>query len=512
MARLEVKTHDQIMVIRSQAFCCEFQDVGKNRKALFAFFRAFYSPETGKPLFTYQRLANAFGYRARQNVENFVSEFHASGDDFKKYLSSHNAKHDSCVPLIEAQLLESPFLGLHQHYQAFRETHPEQRLSEKTFRQYVTAIDVVKLLKRVRQLVLKDTQKLDVRRYLQEVLEVEELQHAKKKEIVACFPEVQASSSISKRTDSIEVSGACLQKKLLVVVLYVCCVPQDMLALLCGVGKTSIHNWIYGLCGEELEWRILGEIICWSGQVGFDEKWVTIKGQWYFVLCAVDALSGFPLLIDLYPTLDWQNWTIFFKRFKALYGVPKLITSDGSQSLAIARALVFKGVRYQLCKFHKLKNLMKRLRRHIRHPKLFIRCVRLAKHMFTNDSVSSRKHAAKTLQKLAGPQVSAYIDEHILRCWRKLTRSLTNNASERFNRKIKTCFSGRYGIPSPESAHVLLRGLWLKELMVNGQKHLDATSELTSVDLSRICQEHLDTSKILHFFHDTDPSQIEKCA
>jgi hypothetical protein len=35
MARLEVKTHDQIMVIRSQAFCCEFQDVGKNRKALF---------------------------------------------------------------------------------------------------------------------------------------------------------------------------------------------------------------------------------------------------------------------------------------------------------------------------------------------------------------------------------------------------------------------------------------------------------------------------------------------
>jgi len=35
---------------------------------------------------------------------------------------------------------------------------------------------------------------------------------------------------------------------------------------------------------------------------------------------------------------------------------------------------------------------------------------------------------------------------------------------------------------------------------------------LTSIDLSRICQEHLDTGKILHFFHDDEPSQVEKAA
>ena len=155
---------------------------------------------------------------------------------------------------------------------------------------------------------------------------------------------------------------------------------------------------------------------------------------------------------------------------------------------------------------------MKRLRQHIHNPKRFRRCVRLAKHMFSNMSVSSRKHAAKTLQKLAGNQVSSYIDGHILKYWRKLTMSLTNNASERFNRKIEKCFSGRYGIPSPESAKVLLRGLWLKELLLNGHQHLAATSELTSIDVSSICQEHLDTSKILHFFHDHDLSRIEKMA
>jgi hypothetical protein len=248
------------------------------------------------------------------------------------------------------------------------------------------------------------------------------------------------------------------------------------------------------------------------GKVSFDEKWVKIAGQWWFVLSAVDAVSGFPLLIALYPTCDAVSWTCFFRRFNAIYGVPTLIQCDGSKALAAAREVVFSGVRYQLCKFHKLKNLMKRLRTHITDPKRFTRCVRLAKHMFTNTSVSSRKAAAKRLQKLAGPEVSAYIEAHIVSPWRKLTLSLTTNASERFNRKIEKCVSARYGIPSEESAKVVLRSLWLKELLLNGQQHLDATPQFQSLDLSRMCQEHVDTGNILHFFHDSDPSQLEKYA
>jgi hypothetical protein len=59
---------------------------------------------------------------------------------------------------------------------------------------------------------------------------------------------------------------------------------------------------------------------------------------------------------------------------------------------------------------------------------------------------------------------------------------------------------------------VLLRGLWLKELLLNGHHHLSQTSELASMNLSRICQEHLDSGKILHFFHDYEASQAKKLA
>jgi transposase-like protein len=376
----------------------------------------------------------------------------------------------------------------------------------------VKDIDGGKILQKVRQMVSKTELGVDVQRYLQELLALKEVSAVTRKEIVEVFPAVNTSASEAPRGHGVSLHHSAVSRKFLVVLLYVYNVPQEVLALLFGVGKTSIHTWIYQICSEEVEWQILREIVCWSGQVSVDEKWVKIKGQWYFVLCAVDSVSGFPLLIDLYPTLDSVSWTLFFKRFHALYGRPTLIQSDGSRALAAARERVFAGVRYQLCKFHKLRNLRKRLRQHIHDPKLLKRCTRLARHIFSNTWVSSRKQAAKTLQDQAGQEVSDYLEAHILSVWRHLTQSLTNNAAERFNRKIEKCLSGRYGFASPTSVDVLLRGLWLKELVVNGRKHLAATSPMMELDLTQICQESLDTGKILHNFDDYALSRTENLA
>ena len=210
MAHLEVEIHDKTMVIRSQAFCCNFPDVGKNKKAVLVFLRALCSPGTGKALFTYQCLADAFGDAARQNVS----------------------------------------------------------------------------------------------RYLKELLALPTVSAAKKKEIVEVFPDVQAEKQRPSIKKAIEVSTPAAQKKLLVVLLYICNVSQDMLLLLFGVGKTSIHNAMYAVCSEELEWQILRAIVCWSGTVSVDEKWLWIDERWHFALCAVDSVTGVPLLMTVSPTLD----------------------------------------------------------------------------------------------------------------------------------------------------------------------------------------------------------------
>ncbi len=492
----------------------ELKDTPSNRKTLSVIARKLTCVESGKSVFTYQAIADNLGYGARQNINNFYREFEACGEDFQQFSLRRNRLKEESFALIEAQILDAPFLPVHDQYLSFTRQYPRLSMSEPTFRDSVNDIESAKIVKRCRQLVSESGEKVsvDAHRSLKELLQTARFPAAKTKEIVALFPEAQTDKSVSSWAKPIDVSRPATEKKFIVLLLYACNVSQDILASLFGVGKTSVHNWMYAVGSEDLTWLILSAITCWSGKVSFDEKWIRIDGSWHFVLCAVDMVTGFPLLIELYPTLDETSWTLFFLHFKRLYGMPQLIVSDGSISLAAARKQIFKHVRFQLCKFHKLKNLMKRIRLHVHDAKTRLRCVRLAKHIFSNSCVSSRKHAAKTLQTLAGKQVSSYIDAHILVCWRKLSMSLTNNAAERFNRKINTCFFGRYGIPSVKSAEVLLRGLWLKELLLNGQKHSDATSELRSMDLSGICQEHLDTSKILHFFNEYSTTQTKKLA
>jgi transposase-like protein len=511
MAHLEVEIKDKIIHIRSQVFCAQFHDSDENQKALFVFLRSLSSPETGKALFTHQQIADAFGKKDRRDIDNFVRDFRKRDGDFLTYLCRKNTKKERLFPVIERQILDAPLLPPAEHYRMFCESFPHERLCEQSFRRYVNDISVTKVLKRVRRLGFNKAQSLDARRYLQELIDLPSLSRVKRKEVVECFADVEPlSTSQARRKQGERLTDTGPEAKLLSVVLYACGLSQKMLGLLFGVGKTSIHNWIYNICTEELEWQIMRDIARWSGQVSFDEKWVKINGVWHFVLCAVDSVSGFPLLMDLSPRLDTVSWTLFFKRFKALYGVPKLILSDGSQALAAARKKVFSAVRYQLCKFHKLKNLMKHLRQSIEDPKLLKRCKRLAQQIFSNTWVSSRKAAAQTLRKLAGEPISSYVDEHILSCWRSLTMSVTSNVSERFNRKIARSVSARYGIPSAESARVILRSLWLKDVLLKGQQHVEATSEMRTIDVSRICQERIEKDNILHFFHAYCPSLTEK--
>ena len=77
MAYLEVKFHEDRFEIIRQVFCCEIHDTWENRKVWFVILRSLCSPKTGKPFFSYQRIADEFGYKARQNINNYVREYEA---------------------------------------------------------------------------------------------------------------------------------------------------------------------------------------------------------------------------------------------------------------------------------------------------------------------------------------------------------------------------------------------------------------------------------------------------
>lgn len=491
-----LKKVDNKIRLSIDKYYIELSNSVSNEKALMIISRELRKEESNKRILTFQDISEGLGHDSRQYSNNFYREFENRDKDMLSFLERKNSLKESSFKIIEQQVLESPFLDLCEQYDCFVISNPSISMSEPTFRKYISDIDSCKLLKRFHHLVSHEKIYPNASFYLKEIIEESEINPAKKKEIVSVFPEVKTPEK--KIDKSIDLSLTVIQKYILAVFLYACGLSQEIISILFGVSKSTVHNWIYRICTDTLEEQILDYIKYWSGQVSFDEKWVWINDRWWFVLSAVDTLTGFPLLMGLYPNLDSISWSIFFKKFKTIYGKPKLITSDGCKKILLAKTLIFPTVRHQLCKFHKLKNLLKKIFQHIPDEELRNSCFKLAKNIFSNKYVSSRKLAAKTL-KDKEPKLADYVQKHILNCWRKLTLNLTNNSSERFNRKIEKTFSVRYGISNPESANVLIRALWLKEVLMNGQKHLENTAQINSINIQKICQEHLKFDNILHF-------------
>jgi transposase-like protein len=96
MADLEVKFHENRFEIISQVFCCEIHDTWENRKVWFVILRSLCSPATGKPFFSYQRIADAFAYQARQNINNYIREYAECDENLFDYLR-HKRKVDPVV-------------------------------------------------------------------------------------------------------------------------------------------------------------------------------------------------------------------------------------------------------------------------------------------------------------------------------------------------------------------------------------------------------------------------------
>ena len=103
MAYLTVRSQDGMYHISSQEFCLQFPDTEKNTRVLWLLLRAFHDPDTGKPVFTHEQIAKAFGYKHRQNIQNFEHEFNKCGKDLLAWRKSQTE---------EGKKFDAPWAGL----------------------------------------------------------------------------------------------------------------------------------------------------------------------------------------------------------------------------------------------------------------------------------------------------------------------------------------------------------------------------------------------------------------
>jgi len=440
----------------------------------------------GKQVFSTKQVSVALGYSPTwgYNKWNYMNVLEL---DFKLFFKTANKLEDNISCLVKSYVHNYPLLSPTILYEGFNDLHPTVGLSFHQFNQYVNALDTRPLLSLLRSQLQKGKLNLQLSCCLE--LLVTELSYSSTHGAKYIKDLASLSGIVPTEQGKSYTNGTDNSLYMLVALLYQSGISQGDLSKYFGISKGSVHNYIYRFALPIQGW-LLSNIDKWSGKICIDEKWIKVAGKWQYVLTAVDAISGIPLLSKRFRSVDTCAWVAFLKEFRAIYGKPQLITSDGSGAIAKAIILVFKGkVRHQLCWFHKLKNLYKHIYANIKEQTLQQKATRLALNAFHNTYGSSRKKAAKTLANINCGPLNRYIHNSILKPWRQLTLCLTSNAAERYNRKIQKAICPRYGLKNEACADVLINLTWFKDILFNGQIHLQDQTDFNIQNFQQFAQQ-----------------------
>jgi transposase-like protein len=272
----------------------------------------------------------------------------------------------------------------------------------------------------------------------------------------------------------------------------------ELIGFMLGISKSYVKKLVYRM--SDFKDMLLGSIDKYSGGICVDEKYVKLKGEFKFIFSAVDKVTGIPLLVMYFEEKTSASWQTFFTVFKKHYGKPKLIVSDGCLALKNGRSKVFPHVPYQYCKFHKLKNLIAKIYKHHGNSESKEKLITKLKQVFSRDTTNGRRKALLELESMMFKELQEYFDTRFMKEWKHLTKSLTSNAAERWNRKIKKIVSGKYGLKSPETIQMLASCLWFKELIMRGQPHLSKESMISKINITVLCQEKIAVDSLEHYF------------
>lgn len=481
MANLTIDIHDGLYHITSQDFFLQFPDTVANKKVVCLFLRALRCRETGKPLFTHQQLATAFGYPARQNIQNFEQEFHACHSDLLAYLQ-RKRKVDTSVVEAVAELLRSHPLAPAPDLCAL--------VQERLKRTDLTSANIRTALHQVPCSVIRPV--------LQRQWEQGEF-HPKEEHVLqlalTALLETTTTSSEAEQLVRLgleptppddadagqqqQVAAAPLllnaratiaqipvKIRLMVVALtlYYWNVPLSRIAVWMDVSPSTVLNWVTGLAVV-----VYPVVHVWiatavtAASLAVDEKWLKIKKVWHYWFVAVDEATGLPVAMALLPTRTTWACCWFLLTLKRLGLRPRAIITDGLTGYASPIRTLFPTARHLLCLFHHQQGVTRWLRAHASElPKHVTATLKrkMKRVIQTLDPRTARRRLAR-LASEDGAQ-DCGLDRWISQTEQKLDRlepalrdnafPRTTNSIERFFRAFQRFYKTRGGFHSVMSA------------------------------------------------------------
>jgi transposase-like protein len=459
---LSVVKEDNRFGVKWQGYSTDWlPDTASNRKSMLVFLRLLRNEE-GKCVFTFQELSKVVDSEKRQASSGHVERFRVSGSDFLTFLTRKRKVDSEVVEAVSQEVVGAPLAETSELQQRVNARLGRNDLSSRNIEVALEQIP----FQRVRGVLRKHL--ATGKAHYQEKYLLEEMMRSSAtavgQEAGIQIPEsegmnISDPTSIRKLvTPDVGISSIpnSLRWVVFCMVLYYEGVRLSVLGKWLKVHKTTILRWILGLALAlwPLVYRWIVDKVK-AKAVYIDEKWLKIRGKWYYWFVVLDVATELPVLASLLPSRSKYSCRWIGVKLKSIGKIPKVIITDG----LLSYNYIVEGAKHILCHFHHQQGVTRWLKKRFSDEgEIAARKSKMKKVLQTKD----KRTVKRRLLKLKESSDELGIGEWVEQTENNLPKLLpsvgsviiprTTNAIERFFRAFNRFYRSRYGFFSVGSA------------------------------------------------------------
>jgi len=439
-------------------FTISLPDTPSNRKALLVFLRSLRDKKR-KCVFTFQELSVLFDSNNRQASSQHMEDFRDCGCDFLAYLTRKRKVDSLVVEAVRQELIRDPLAKLVELRDRVNERLGRNDLKSANMKVALEQIPYVQ----IRDAILSQLAKGKAH-YHEEYLMTEMMNsgNAIGQRAGIQMPASSKGMSISDPTNirslvtpDIPTSSVKDSLKWIVycMVLYYYGVPLSVLGCWLKVHKTTVLRWIIGLSMElfPMVYRWIYDNVK-ANIVYIDEKWLKIRGKWYYWFVVLDSATDLPVLSSLLGTKSQWSCRWIGVKLKQMGKKPREVITDGLTGYPVMMREVLWKARHILCHFHNQQRVTLWLKKHFQDKdEIAARKSKMKKVFQTQDKRTVRRRLGKLKESSEELGVSEWIQQTEANL-PKLLPSVgskripkTTNAIERFFRAFNRFYKMRCG-------------------------------------------------------------------
>src|SRR5712691_7733020 len=460
---LSVERDGQRFRVRTATFSTQWlPDTPSNRHLTVVWLRLLQDAHD-RPCFTLQELAPLVGSANRQAASQHLEDFRQCGEDFHAFVLRKRKVDATVVEAVLAALLQTPFAGPTALLARVQQQLDRHDLSAANIESALEQIACVPVLRTLRRQLEAGQVHYQEAWLLSELLETRSLSGpppvgwsgpSADRGMQLADPTALAAL-VTPELPLAQVPGALCWQTCLMTLFY-WNVPLSVLGRWCGVHKTTILRWVLGLALAlwPLIYRWIGEQVK-ASMVYVDEKWLKIRGRWYYWFVVLDVSSELPVLAALLPSRGQWACRWVGRQLRQLKKVPKVLITDGLQ----AYASLVPGAKHVLCRFHHQQGVTHWLKQHFAtEAEINARKPAMKRLFQTRDKRTVRRRLARLRERASEWGITPWVTTveaklpQLICSVGSVRLPSTSNAVERFFRAFQRFYRTRGGFHSVLSA------------------------------------------------------------